>query len=137
LVPRLYGYSWGFRNNNPPVDDWLAREILGLWEVQRRSEQRTIVEDVEVQLLTAGGVRILALPGEPFGIIGRTLRDRYPALLISEQSNGHAGYLPLDPTAFDRGGYECCTAQQSRLAPRTGAQILETARELLDNNTGI
>jgi len=131
LVPRLYGYAWGFRANKPQVDDWLAREIVGLWEVKRRSEVRQLSEEAEVQLLDLGAAALLTLPCEPFGAIGDVLRTRHPGLLIAEQCNGHCGYIPLDPAAFDRGGYECCTAQQSRLVPTAGKEMLDAAEELL------
>jgi hypothetical protein len=131
LVPRLHGYSWGFRGNPQKVDDWLAREILGLWEVKRRSEVRQITEEVEIQLLTVGSAALLTLPGEPFSDIGQALRAQHPGLLIAEQCNGHCGYIPLDPAAFDRGGYECCTAQQSRLVATAGREMLNAAEDLL------
>jgi hypothetical protein len=111
--------------------DWLAWEILGLWEVKRRSEVRQITEEAEIQLLTAGSAALLTLPCEPFSAIGQALRARHPDLLIAEQCNGHCGYIPLDPTAFDRGGYECCTAQQSRLVPLAGKEMLNAAEDLL------
>lgn len=131
LIPRLYGYAWGFKGNSPQTDDWLAREILGMWEMKRRSDVRQVTEEAEVQLLRFGATALVTLPCEPFGVIGRALRDRHPNLLVAEQSNGHCGYIPLDPAAFDRGGYECCTAQQSRLVPSAGAQMLNAAEELL------
>jgi hypothetical protein len=99
--------------------------------VKRRSEVRQITEEVEVQLLTAGSAALLTLPGEPFSDIGQALRAQHPGLLVVEHCNGHTGYVPLDPAAFDRGGYECCTAQQSRLVPTAGKEILDAAEDLL------
>ena len=131
LVPRLYGFAWGFRASRPQTDDWLAREILGLWEMKRRSDVRQITEEAEIQLLTMGSAALLTLPCEAFGAIGQALRARHPGLLIAEQCNGHCGYIPLDPAAFDRGGYECCTAQQSRLVPTAGEEMLNAAEDLL------
>ena len=131
LVPRLYGYAWGFRHNRGQVDDWLAGEVLGLWEVQRRSEVREVTDEAEVQLLAAGPAALLTFPCEAFSAFGVSLRARHPGLLIAEQCNGHCGYIPLDPTAFDRGGYECCTAQQSRLLPTAGPALMDAAGELL------
>jgi len=132
LAPRLYGYQWHFRNNSASVDEWLAREVVAMWEVLRRSETRVITEEVEIQVINAGELAIVSFPCELFSRFGRRLREESPLphLLLVEQANGHHGYVP-HPDDFPRGGYECCFAQQSRLAPDAGPRMTDAALGLL------
>lgn len=132
LAPRLYGYAYHFHHQGHPIDDWLAREIIGQWEHFRRSETRVPTEQAEAQVIGVGSLAVAGLPGEPFGCFGRQLREQspLPQLLCAEHANGFAGYLP-PAEAFVRGGYECCLANQSRLEPQAGAKLTAATLKLL------
>ncbi|MBI2440420.1 MAG: hypothetical protein HYV35_03515 [Lentisphaerae bacterium] len=137
ICAALYGYAYHFHHDSERVDDWLAREIIGRWELLRRGEAREPRESVEIQILRLGELAIAGFPGEPFACFGRQLRRESPLkrILSVEQANGSAGYLP-SADAFKRGGYECCLAQQSRFEPHAGAKLTRTALRLLQKFAG-
>jgi hypothetical protein len=132
LCTPLYGFAHHFHHGNPQIDNWLAREIIGRWELLRRGEVREPRESAEVQVLRLGEVVVVGLPGEPFACFGRRLRadSPLPRVLGVEHANGFAGYLP-PADAFARGGYECCLADQSRFEPAAGEKLYKTALGLL------
>lgn len=136
LVTRMYGYAYHFARPSTATDDWLAREIVARWELYRRAEVRHHSESVEAQVMRIGSLAIAGLPGEPFACFGRQLREASPiaALLCAEHTNGMAGYLP-PADAFDRGGYECCLADQSRLEPAAGQRLTTATLRLLERLT--
>jgi len=134
LARRLYGYAYHSYGNRPQIDDWLASEIVGMWEMRRRSETRDPVDRAELQAIRIGDVAIASVPCELFSAFGHAVRDasRFAGTLLVEQANGHLGYVPLEES-FPRGGYECCFAQQSRLTEHAGPMISDAATDLLDN----
>ncbi|OGV60944.1 MAG: hypothetical protein A2498_07375 [Lentisphaerae bacterium RIFOXYC12_FULL_60_16] len=134
LCQPMYGYAYHFHHNMPKIDDWLAREIIGRWELYRRGEDRIPHETQEVQVLRLGELAIAGLPGEPFANFGRQLRNESPLpfILAAEHANGFAGYLP-PADAFQRGGYECCLADQSRFEPKAGDRLIRATLKLLSH----
>ena len=132
VAPALYGYAWHFHGNPQHVDDWLAHEIVGMWEWRRRGGPLGIVEDVEVQVLRIGDVAIVGFPCELFSRLGREVRERSPFAhtLAVEHANAFRGYVPREED-FERGGYECCFAMQSRLAVDAGRRMTDAALGLL------
>jgi hypothetical protein len=135
LVSRLYGYAHAFYGERPEIDDWLAREIIGRWELLRRGARRAPRERLEVQVLRVGALAIAGWPGEPFACYDRRLRDESPLphLLCVEHANGFAGYLP-PAAAFQHGGYECCLAEQSRFEHAAGERLTTHTLELLNQS---
>jgi hypothetical protein len=132
LVTRLYGFGYHFRHGNPKIDDWLAREIIGLWEVYRRGEVRQRRHSLEAQALRLGELAIVGLPGEPFACFGERLRRESPLphLLSIEHANGFGGYLG-PPVAYEHGGYEFCLAGQSRHDSTAGTTLTARCLKLL------
>lgn len=132
LVTPLYGYAFHFHHGNHAIDDWLAREIIGRWEVFRRGEDRHPAEAVEIQTLRIGAMALAGLPGEPFSCFGRQLRAESPIeqLMCAEHANAFAGYIP-PLEGFDHGGYECCLADQSRLHPQAGPRLAKATLAML------
>jgi neutral ceramidase len=132
LARDLYGYAYHFHHNSEAVDDWLARDIVGTWEHQRRVGARELVEDVEIQALACGDLAIVGFPCEYFSTLGHAVRaaSPFPATQLVELANGWQGYIP-EEDGIARGGYESCLALQSRLAPDAGKRMGEAAVRLL------
>lgn len=132
LSEQLYGYAYHFYHRSPAVDDWLARDILGMWEWRRRVGERDLREAVPIQAFRLGAVGLAAFPCELFTEFSRELRASVPFkhTLIAQMANGWHGYIPT-ARAFEHGGYECCYALQSRLVPEAGRIMTDTAAELL------
>lgn len=132
LMQRLHGWPYHFHHGATTADEWLASEILGMWEWQKRVAAPTVREAVEVQLLTIGDVALASVPCELFSVLGHEIIDRSPVARTwtVEHANGMHGYVPPQD-AFERGGYECCLAYQSRLEPQAGHLMVEAALRLL------
>lgn len=132
LARDLYGYAYHFHHNSEAVDDWLARDIVGTWEHQRRVGARELMEDVEIQALACGDLAIVGFPCEYFSTLGQKVRaaSPFPATQLVELANGWQGYIP-EEAGIARGGYESCLALQSRLAPDAGRLMGEAAGRLL------
>lgn len=131
LIEALYGWPFHFANGSAMVDDWLAHEVVGMWEWQKRAAEPVLRETVEVQALAVGELTLAAVPGELFSALGRDILADAPGGMrwVVELANGFYGYLPM-PAAFARGGYECCLGYQSRLEPAAGEKIAAAARRL-------
>jgi hypothetical protein len=129
---RLYGHDHTFFEVPSRANERHARELLGMWEWQRRAGTRELIEDVEMQVMALGEVAIVAYPVELFTDFGRvTKRDSpFPLTMIATQANGWHGYVPT-VEAFARGGYEPFLAYQSRLIPEAGAMMNHDALDLL------
>lgn len=132
LSEDLYEYAYHFHHRSPAVDDWLARDIIGMWEWRRRVGERELREAVPIQTFRLGTVGLAAFPCELFTEFSRELRATSPFkhTLIAQMANGWHGYIP-PVKAFEHGGYECCFALQSRLIPDAGEQMTATASRLL------
>lgn len=128
----LYGFAYHFHHLSAAVDDWLARDIIGMWEWQKRDGRRELRENVEIQILTVGELALAGFPAEIFNEFGHCVREQspFPATVILEMANGWHGYIPSEE-GLARGGYEACLAMQSRLAPEAGRLMAEAALRLL------
>ena len=129
---RIYGHDYTFYHNNPGIQQWFAREMIGMWEWQRRVGTRELIEDVEIQVILIGDTAIVGYPAEYFTEFGlRTKAESpFPTTFVVELANGWHGYVPTRE-AFARGGYEPRIGYQSRLVPEAGDQMCETALDLL------
>jgi hypothetical protein len=132
LMQRLHGWPYHFWHSAAVVDEWLANEIMGMWEWQKRVAARTVRETVEVQAIAIGDLVLASVPCELFSVLGREIIERSPVrrTWVVEHANGMFGYVPPQD-AFERGGYECCLAYQSRLEPQAGHLMVEAALRLL------
>ena len=129
---RMYGHDYTFYQDIPEVQEWFAREAIGMWEWQRRTDLREFVERVEVQAIAIGDVAVVGFPAEMFTEFGLRTKKESPfrQTLIVELANGWFGYVPtLD--AFAHGGYEPRFGYHSRLAPEAGDRMTDAALRLL------
>jgi hypothetical protein len=134
---RIYGHDYTFNDGRPPSNEHHVRELLGMWEWQRRAGTRELVEEVEVQAVVLGDVAIVAYPVEIFAAFGRRLKAHspFPDTLVATLANGWHGYAPT-PQAFARGGYEPRLAYASRLVPAAGDLLTDAALDLLQRLAG-
>jgi neutral ceramidase len=134
---RIYGHDYTFNDGRPPSNEHHVRELLGMWEWQRRAGTRELVEEVEVQVVTLGEVAIVGLPVELFTAFGRRLKAESPFAdtFIATLANGWHGYTPT-LEAFARGGYEPRLAYPSRLASEAGDLMTDAALGLLRRLAG-
>jgi hypothetical protein len=132
FMRRLYGHRYTFWEVPERASERHARELLGMWEWQRRAGSRELVEDVEIQALAFGDIAIVACPVELFTDFGRQIKHGSPfaETVIATQANGWHGYVPT-LEAFERGGYEPFLAYQSRLVPEAGEMMTQAALDLL------
>jgi neutral ceramidase len=135
---KIYGHPYTFYSDLNHIEesdiqggilwqeDWFARGLLGIWEQQRRSGTRELLEDVEVQAIALGDVVIVAYPAEYFSEFGLQTKARspFPDTFVSELSNGWHGYVPTRE-AFRHGGYEPRLGDASRLVEEAGDLLCE------------
>lgn len=131
---QIYEHDYTFFNNDPLVQEWFARETIGMWEWQRRAATRDVLEAVEVQVIGVGDLAFAGYPGEIFTEFGLETKARAPfaETFIVELANGWHGYIPT-PEAFAHGGYETRLGYTSRLIPQAGDLMVETTLRLLKN----
>lgn len=131
---RIYNHDYTFYGNDAVVQEWFARETIGMWEWQRRVGTRELVEEVEVQAIKLGDIVLVGLPGEIFTEFGLEIKARspFPATFIVELANGWHGYIPTR-AAFTHGGYETRLGYTSRLESGAGDQMVQAALRLLKN----
>lgn len=137
---RLYGYAYTMFRPNERSQEWLCREILGMWEWQRRSALREPADDVDIRVVTLGDFALAGFPSEVFCEFGLKVKREspMPVTMVAEMANGWHGYIPTRE-GFARGGYETSFAYQSHLVPEAGDQMCATALALLEggiNSTG-
>jgi hypothetical protein len=118
-------------------EDWFARGILGLWEWQRRTGARELVEAVEVQGIALGDVAFVGYPAEYFVEFGLQTKAHSPfaVTFVSELTNGWHGYVPTRE-AFSHGGYEPRLGDASRLVEEAGDTLCAAGIELLNQLAG-
>ena len=129
---RLYGHDYTFNDGKQLGNERHAQELLNMWQWQRGKSDDELVEELEIQVITLGGVAIVAFPVELFSDFGRRVKAEspFPDTFIATLANGWHGYAPT-LEAFDRGGYEPRFAYPSRLAPEAGDRMTDAALDLL------
>lgn len=128
----ITGREYTFYGHDPEVQEWFARETIGLWEYQRRSSTRQILENVEIQVITLGDIAFVGYPGEIFTEFGLATKAQspFPQTFVVELANGWHGYIPT-LEAFNHGGYETRLGSTSRLAEDGGNRMVAVAMQLL------
>ena len=129
---RGYGHAFAFYESSPAVQEWFAREIIGMWEWQRRAGARELCEDVEVQVISVGEVAFVGYAAEIFAEFGLRAKAESPfsETFVMELANGWCGYVPT-AEGFERGGYEARLGYTSRLVPEAGDMLCGAAIGLL------
>jgi hypothetical protein len=84
----------------------------------------------EIQVLTAGPVAFVAIPGEYFVELGLRIQKEspFPYTFIVELADGELGYIPTE-RGFKEGGYE---PTSTPLSPGSGEKMADTAMALLN-----
>ena len=77
--------------------------------LHRRTECRSI-ENVPVQVLGIGDLRLVALPGEPFCEIGLKVESQWPGTWTLGYANGTTGYIPTRKAYARPDDYACYCA---------------------------
>ncbi|MBI3970392.1 MAG: hypothetical protein HY332_03805 [Chloroflexi bacterium] len=112
---------------------------LRLLRLHYGNEQPPVVT-AEVQAIRFGPVAVVALPGEIFSSLGRTIKRTSPfaapRTLVAGWSNDNVGYVP-DRDAYPLGGYEVDSASRyygfpAGWAPEAGDTLVAAARRALD-----
>jgi hypothetical protein len=129
---RLYGFNSTFYRDTQAVQEWFARETIGMWEWQQRAAADRVIETLEVQVVAIGDVAIVGLPVELFTELGLQIKRASPfaTTILATQANGWHGYVPT-VEAFEHGGYEPRFGYQSRLAPEAAELLVRSALDLL------
>ena len=129
---RLYGYTHTMYNAGERLHEWLCRELLGMWEWQRRAAQPEPADEVDVRVVRLGDFALVGFPSEIFCEFGLEVKraSPLPDTMVAELANGWHGYIPTKD-GFARGGYETSFAYQSRLVPEAGDRMCAAALELL------
>jgi len=129
---RLYGYTYTMFNASERFQEWLCRELLGMWEWQRRAAMREPADNVDIRVITLGDFALAGFPSEIFCEFGQKVKREspLPVTMVAELANGWHGYIPTSE-AFARGGYETSFAYQSRLVPEAGDRMCAAALTLL------
>lgn len=89
-----------------------VRKIIRSWRERaetRHAEFRKSpwMENIPLQAMTVGGLKILGLPGEVFCGYGLRLRRSVPDLMTAGYANGDVGYLPTRRAYGTPGDYAC------------------------------
>jgi hypothetical protein len=111
---------------------------LRLLRLHYGSEELPAVQ-AEVQAIRAGPVAVVALPGEIFSSLGRTIKEAspfaVPRTLVAGWANDNVGYVP-DRAAYPLGGYEVDSASRyygypAGWAPEAGERLVAAAHRVL------
>ncbi len=117
-----------------------ASRIVRLWRKRAEKVHDSFLrspwmENVPVQAMAVGGMKILALPGEVFCGIGLKLRSKWPALMTVGYANGDVGYLPTEEAFKTPGDYACYCAPKFYgafgFAPSVESVLLDAGDRLL------
>jgi hypothetical protein len=119
-----------------------VRQVIRNWRERAEKQQSACrrspwMENVPVQAMAIGGLKILGLPGEVFCRYGLTLRRSWPALITAGYANGDVGYLPTRRAYGTSGDYACYFAPKFYaifpFSPAVETIILRESRSLLES----
>ena len=86
---------------------------------------------VPLQALHIGGLRICAIPCEPFAEVGLALKKRRKDTFVIGLANGYFGYLPT-ARQMALGGYETWRSSWSFLEVDSAKRVINTLEELME-----
>ena len=109
------------------VETIYASELLEVEALRRESPVRRL----EIMAIRIADAMFWGVPGEFFQQFALDVRaaSPFPHTCCVELANGYNGYI-CTKEAFAGGGYEVRTARSSLLEPRTGEDIVRTAKTL-------
>jgi hypothetical protein len=85
------------------IDNWRSRAEKKHADFRRSPW----MENIPLQAMGIGGLKILGLPGEVFCAYGLKLRRSWPSLMTAGYANGDIGYLPTRRAYRTPGDYAC------------------------------
>ena len=91
----------GNRDAQRFIEGWL-REAESSYE---RLREKPYIEDIPIQGIGIGAIKIIGIPGEVFCEYGLRLKERYPMLLTFGYTNGLVGYIPVKDAYRDKRDY--------------------------------
>ncbi len=98
-------------NSTFPLADRFAEAWLKVARARRDDMAlRPRLENVPVQALAVGGLRIAALPGEVFTVYGKRLKDTWADLMPVGYAGGDIGYFPPADAYDNPADYGCYCA---------------------------
>lgn len=117
-----------------------VKRIIKDW--RKRAEKRhpalrksPWMENIPIQAMAVGGLKILGLPGEVFCGYGLKLRRRQPSLMMAGYANGDIGYLPTRRSYSTPDDYACYFAPKFYalfpFSPAIESILLRESRTLL------
>lgn len=117
-----------------------VKQIIHDW--RKRAEKRHAafrkspwMENIPLQAMAVGGLRILGLPGEVFCGYGLRLRRSWPSLMTAGYANGDIGYLPTRRAYGTPDDYACYFAPKFYalfpFSPAIESILLRESRSLL------
>lgn len=113
------------------MDEWSEDAKKVCIEMQKKPYQ----ENVPVQAIALGDLKILGLPGEVFCEIGLKLREERPLLFTLGLSGGNIGYLPTEIAYQSEFDYACYQAPKYYhyfpFTPELEKVIVNTSEEIL------
>ncbi len=94
-----------------------AKRFIEEWLKEAESSYKAfienpLIENIPIQGISIGDVKIIGIPGEVFCEHGLRLRERYPMLLTFGYTNGLVGYIPV------RDAYRNSKDYASYIAPK-------------------
>lgn len=119
-----------------------AARVIHLWSNKIKKHYDTYaqspwLENVPIQVIRIGEMRILGLPGEVFCQIGLKLRKQYPSLMTVGYANGDVGYLPTEEAYAKTDDYACYCAPKFyglfNFKPQVESVLLEESLKLIDS----
>lgn len=123
----------------------LADRFAGEWAKTARERHgelaaRPYLDNVPLQAMSIGGMKLVALPGEVFAAYGLMLKKEFPSLFTAGYANGNIGYLP-SASAFDdphdyAGVFAPMFYTVFPFKPEIASLLARTARDLLTSLGG-
>jgi hypothetical protein len=123
----------------------LADRFAGEWAKtarERHSElaARPYLDNVPLQAISIGGLKLIAFPGEVFAAYSLMLKKEFPSLFTAGYANGNIGYLP-SASAFDdphdyAGVFAPMFYTVFPFKPEIAPLLVRAARELLTSLGG-
>jgi hypothetical protein len=117
-----------------------AARFLRRWRQRAEKHQAALrrspwLQNVPLQAIAIGEMRLLGLPGEVFCGYGLKLRKRFPALMTAGLANGDIGYLPTRRAFISSADYACYFAPKFYslfpFSPAVEPTLLGASRESL------
>ena len=96
--------------NSPSGKRFIEEWIMEVNERYEEFKRKPYLENVPIQTMMIGELKILSLPGEVFCEYGNRLMEEYSSLFTFGYANGVIGYIPTKDAYQDENDYACYLA---------------------------